>query len=217
MPIPFESIAQLGVVPVIAIDDAKDAIALADALLEGGLPVAEITFRTLAAAHAIQRIRDERPELIIGAGTLLDTNSVKVAADNGARFGLAPGYDPVIVQACRDQGLPFAPGVMTPSDVSLALQADLTVVKFFPAGIAGGPAALQGIHGPFAHRHIRFIPTGGITLETLGDWLALPMVLAIGGTWIARSEDIRAGDFKGIARRARAAVQAARQAREQRT
>jgi 2-dehydro-3-deoxyphosphogluconate aldolase/(4S)-4-hydroxy-2-oxoglutarate aldolase len=211
---PFEAISRLGVIPVIAINDAKDAIALADALLEGGLPVAEITFRTAAAAEAMNRIRAERPELIVGAGTLLDSASVAAAQESGARFGLAPGYDPSIVDACQAHGLPFAPGVMTPSDVSLALQRDLRIVKFFPAGIAGGPDALRGIHAPFAHRDIRFIPTGGITLETLGNWLSLPMVLAIGGTWIARTEDIRDGHFKDITRKAKAAVEAAQRVRE---
>ena len=210
----FETIGHLGVVPVIAINEARHAIALADALLEGGLPVAEITFRTAAAAEAISLMRAERPELITGAGTLLDSASVAAAKVSGARFGLAPGYDPTIVDACAKHKLPFAPGVMTPTDVSLAVQRDLRIVKFFPAGIAGGPQALRAIHAPFAHRDIRFIPTGGITLETMGDWLKLPMVLAIGGTWIARTEDIRDGLFKDITRKAKAAVEAAKRARE---
>ena len=140
-----------------------DAVALADALLEGGLPVAEITFRTPAAADVLATIRDARPELCIGAGTVLDTESLKRAIDAGARFGLAPGFDPKIVEAAHKADLPFCPGIMTPSDLSLAAADGVRLAKFFPAGIAGGPKALSGISAPFAHLGIRFIPTGGVT------------------------------------------------------
>lgn len=213
---PIERIAQLGIVPVIAIERAADAVPLADALLEGGLLVAEITFRTEAAADVLAALRDSRPELCIGAGTLLDKASLDRAIAAGARFGLAPGFDPDMVAAAAKAGLPFAPGVMTPSDVTLAVARGVRLMKFFPAGIAGGPAALSGIAAPFAHLSPHFIPTGGVSLVTIGEWLALPSVIAVGGTWIARTEDIREGRFDVIAKNAAAAVAAARQALEKR-
>ncbi|MBD8556115.1 bifunctional 4-hydroxy-2-oxoglutarate aldolase/2-dehydro-3-deoxy-phosphogluconate aldolase [Rhizobium sp. CFBP 8762] len=213
---PIDLIASLGVVPVIAIERVSDAVALADALLEGGLPVAEITFRTQAAADVLSTMREARPELCIGAGTILDKANLDRAMDSGARFGLAPGYDPAIVDAAKAAGLPFCPGILTPSDLTLAAARGVRLAKFFPAGIAGGPKALAGISAPFAHLGMRFIPTGGVTEATIGDWLALPQVVAIGGTWIAKTEDIREGRFKDIARNAADAVRVARQALEKR-
>jgi 2-dehydro-3-deoxyphosphogluconate aldolase / (4S)-4-hydroxy-2-oxoglutarate aldolase len=214
---PIDLIASLGVVPVIAIERVSDAVALADALLEGGLPVAEITFRTEAAADVLAKMRDERPELCIGAGTVLDKPSLDKAIASGARFGLAPGFDPSIVDAAKSAGLPFCPGIMTPSDLTLAAIRDVRLAKFFPAGIAGGPKALAGISAPFAHLGIRFIPTGGVTETTIGEWLALKQVIAVGGTWIAKTEDIREGRFKDIEKNAAAAVKVAKQALEQRS
>lgn len=213
---PIDLIAGLGVVPVIAIERAADAVPLADALLEGGLPVAEITFRTEAAADVLAAIRDARPELCIGAGTILDKDNLKRAVDSGARFGLAPGYDPEIVDAAKAAGMPFCPGIMTPSDLTLATARGVRLAKFFPAGVAGGPKALSGISAPFAHLGVRFIPTGGVTVETIGEWLAIRQVVAVGGTWIAKTEDIREGRFKDIARNAADAVKIAKQALEKR-
>lgn len=213
---PIDLIASLGVVPVIAIEHASDAEPLADALLEGGLPVAEITFRTEAAADVLAAMRDARPELCIGAGTILDRDSLKRAIDSGARYGLAPGFDPEIVDAAKAAGLPFCPGIMTPSDLTLATARGVRLAKFFPAGVAGGPKALSGIAAPFAHLGVRFIPTGGVTQATIGDWLAIRQVIAVGGTWIAKTEDIREGRFSDIARNARDAVATARQALEKR-
>jgi len=213
---PIDLIASLGVVPVIAIDRVADAVALADALLEGGLPVAEITFRTAAAADVLAAIRDARPELCIGAGTVLDRPSLKRAIDAGARFGLSPGFDPDIVDAAKEADLPFCPGIMTPSDLTLVAARGVKLAKFFPAGIAGGPKALTGISAPFAHLGIRFIPTGGVTEATIGEWLALKAVVAVGGTWIAKTEDIKEGRFADIARNAASAVRTAREALEKR-
>ena len=213
---PIDLIASLGVVPVIAIEHASDAEPLADALLEGGLPVAEITFRTEAAADVLAAMRDARPELCIGAGTILDRDSLKRAIDSGARYGLAPGFDPEIVDAAKAADLPFCPGSMTPSDLTLATARGVRLAKFFPAGVAGGPKALSGIAAPFAHLGVRFIPTGGVTQATIGDWLAIKQVIAVGGTWIAKTEDIREGRFSDIARNARDAVATARQALEKR-
>jgi 2-dehydro-3-deoxyphosphogluconate aldolase/(4S)-4-hydroxy-2-oxoglutarate aldolase len=213
---PIDIIAGLGVVPVIAIERASDAVPLADALLEGGLPVAEITFRTKAAADVLAAMRDARPELCIGAGTILDKPNLDRAIASGARFGLAPGYDPDIVDAAKAANLPFCPGIMTPSDLTLAAARGVRLAKFFPAGVAGGPKALSGISAPFAHLGIQFIPTGGVTEATIGDWLAIRQVVAVGGTWIAKTEDIREGRFAEIAKNAKAAVKVAREALEKR-
>lgn len=213
---PIDIIAGLGVVPVIAIERASDAVPLADALLEGGLPVAEITFRTEAAADVLAAMRDARSELCIGAGTILEKPNLDRAIASGARFGLAPGYDPDIVDAAKAANLPFCPGIMTPSDLTLAAARGVRLAKFFPAGLAGGPKALSGISAPFAHLGIRFIPTGGVTESTIGDWLAIRQVVAVGGTWIAKTEDIRDGRFAEIAKNAKAAVKVAHEALEKR-
>ncbi|PST17352.1 2-dehydro-3-deoxyphosphogluconate aldolase [Mesorhizobium plurifarium] len=213
---PIDLIARLGVVPVVAIERVSDAVPLADALLEGGLPVAEITFRTDAAADVLAAIRDARPDLCIGAGTILDRQSLDQAIACGARFALAPGYDPEVVDAAKAAALPFCPGVMTPTDLTLATARGVRLAKFFPAGVAGGPRALSGIAAPFAHLGVRFIPTGGVTEATIGEWLAIRQVVAVGGTWIAKTDDIREGRFPDISRNAAAAVKAAREALEKR-
>jgi 2-dehydro-3-deoxyphosphogluconate aldolase/(4S)-4-hydroxy-2-oxoglutarate aldolase len=217
MPNPFDTIAALGVVPVIAIESVADAMPLADALLEGGLTVAEITFRTKAAAEVLSTLNRERPDLMIGAGTVLDLASLDAAVAAGARFGLAPGFDPEIVDAAGAKGLPFAPGVMTPSELTQAVKRGVRLAKFFPAGVAGGPAALEGIAAPFAHLGLRFVPTGGVSLDTMADWLKLKTVAAVGGTWIARTDDIREKRFAEIARKAKAAVARAREIRDARS
>lgn len=209
----FARATAFGVLPVIAIDDAAHAVALADALSEGGLPVAEITFRTRAAADVMERLRAERPDFLVGAGTVLDGASLDACRATGARFGLAPGFDPDVVAAAQAMGFPFAPGIMTPSEVSLAAKRGITLMKFFPAGTIGGPAALEGISAPFAHLGLRFIPTGGVTEANMGEWLKLKAVAAVGGTWIARTEDIRAGRWADITAKAKSAVETARRFR----
>lgn len=213
---PFEIIARIGVVPVITIDRVVDALPLADALLEGGLPIAEITFRTPAAAEAIAMIASERKELMVGAGTVLDTRLLNEAVRIGARFGLAPGFDRTLFEAATAVTFPFAPGILTPTDLTQAVQYGVKLAKFFPAVPSGGAPMLSAIAAPFAHTGIKFCPTGGITLETLGDWLSLPIVSAVGGAWIAPAKDIREGKFKDIQQRARAAVDRASQFLEKR-
>lgn len=204
---PIERIEAIGVVPVIAIDNPADAVGLADALTAGGLPVAEITFRTKAAAEVLAILRDQRPDFLAGAGTVLDLESVRACKDNGASFALSPGFDAEIVAAAKAIGLPFAPGIMTPTDLTAATRAGLRLCKFFPAGVAGGPKALEGIAAPFNHLGVRFIPTGGVTLETMGDWLKHRFVAAVGGTWIAKPDDISGGKFAEITAKAKAAVE----------
>jgi 2-dehydro-3-deoxyphosphogluconate aldolase / (4S)-4-hydroxy-2-oxoglutarate aldolase len=202
----FNSLASYGIVPVIAIDDARAALPLVDALLEGGLPVAEITFRTAAAREVIATIAKHRPNVQLGAGTVLTEEQVDAAVEAGARFGLSPGIDPHVLAYAAKRGLPFAPGIMTPTDLQVALRAGCKMVKFFPAMAAGGPAMLKNIAAPYAHTGVGFNPTGGVTLENLGDWLALPEVRAVGGTWIASRKDITVGNWKAIAANAANAV-----------
>lgn len=201
----FDTIARYGVVPVITIEDAKDALPLADALIDAGLPVAEITLRTEAAIGAISQIAKYRPSMLVGAGTVLTEDHVSAAQRAGAVFALSPGIDAATVKEAQVRGLPFAPGVMTPTDIQCALRSGCDMVKFFPATAAGGLPMLKSLAEPFRHAGLSFNPTGGITLETMAEWLSYGPVKAVGGSWIARTEDIRRGNWEAIIEQAKAA------------
>ncbi|MCK9413537.1 MAG: bifunctional 4-hydroxy-2-oxoglutarate aldolase/2-dehydro-3-deoxy-phosphogluconate aldolase [Prolixibacteraceae bacterium] len=194
----YQRIEKFRIVPVIAIEDADSALALADALIEGGLPVAEVTFRTMAASTVISKIAKERPEVLIGAGTILTIDNLKKAIDCGAKFGVSPGFNPNIAEEALKLNFPFSPGVMTPSDVENALSLGIRVLKFFPAEAAGGTKMLKSLAAPYSHLGVRFIPTGGINPEILNNYLSIPQVLAVGGTWIAKAEDINNKNWKQI-------------------
>jgi len=194
------------VIPVIAIDDAGAALPLADALLDGGLPVAEITFRTAAAATVIRVLTEKRPELFVGAGTLLTPENVADAVAAGAKFGVAPGCNPSTLDVARTYRWSFIPGVCTASEIETALQMNYRVLKFFPAGTMGGVEMLKALSGPYAHTGIRFMPTGGVTVDNLAEYLSLPTVIACGGTWIATKSDIAAGNWSLIRDRCRSAL-----------
>jgi 2-dehydro-3-deoxyphosphogluconate aldolase/(4S)-4-hydroxy-2-oxoglutarate aldolase len=202
-----QQIGAAGVVPVIAIDDVDSALGLADALSEGGLPVAEITFRTAAAADVIQKIARERPNVLTGAGTVLNVENLKRAADCGAAFAVAPGFDPEVVGEAVKMGFPFYPGIMTPTDIQAALKLGVTIQKFFPAGAAGGPKMLKSLAAPYAHLNVRFIPTGGVSQSNLGDYLEIGAVLAVGGTWIAKRDAIAGGQWDAIVENCKNAVE----------
>lgn len=178
-----ERLRALRVVPVIVIDDAAHAASLAAALTDGGLPCAEVTFRTKNAADAIRRMRDAQPDMLIGAGTVLTPTQVDSALDAGAEFIVAPGFNPVVVDYCLERDVPIFPGTCTPSEVEGALMRGLRVVKFFPAEPAGGLPYLKAMAAPYGE--VSFIPTGGITRANLGSYLAFPRVLACGGSWMA--------------------------------
>jgi 2-dehydro-3-deoxyphosphogluconate aldolase/(4S)-4-hydroxy-2-oxoglutarate aldolase len=197
-------IAQFRIVPVIAIEQVEWALPLADALIAGGLPLAEITFRTAAAAEVMTLLSRERPQLLLGAGTILTAENVKRAVECGACFGVAPGTNPEVVAAAQAAGLPFTPGVVTPSEVEQALALGCTALKFFPAEASGGVAMLKSLIGPYAHTGVRFIPTGGVTPANVESYLALPQVLAVGGTWLATKEDLGAGRWEEISAKCRA-------------
>jgi len=194
----YEKTAELGVVPVIAIDDADNALPLADALIEGGLPIVEFTFRTEAGQAAIKTIAAERPDCLVGAGTILTVDQVRAAHDAGAAFAVAPGFNPAVVAEAAKVGLPFSPGVMTPSDVGAALDTGLQVLKFFPAEAAGGVKLLKALAGPYKHTGVKFIPTGGINADNFIDYLASEVVLAVGGSWVAARQDIADGNWEAV-------------------
>ena len=203
----FSRVAQLGVVPVIAIENVDAAIPLADALIEGGLPVVEITFRTAAAAEVIRKLAKERPQLIVGAGTVLTTANVDAAKSSGAVFAVAPGLNPQTVKYAQSVGLPFMPGVATPSDIELGLSLGCKLLKFFPAVSNGGVGMIEALSAPYKHVGIRFMPTGGVNPANLETYLKLGTVAAVGGTWIAKTEDLANGKWDDIRSRCQAALQ----------
>lgn len=201
----------LGVVPVVALDRAEDALPLVDALADGGLACAEITFRTAAAAAAIALVRAHRPRILVGAGTILTTAQADAAIEAGASFLVAPGFNAAVVQHSLARRVPIVPGVCTPSEVEQALSHDLRLVKLFPAGQIGGVPYLRALVGPYPMVH--WVPTGGITIGNLGEYLAVPQVVACGGTWLAKADMIRAGAFEAIAALAHDATAAVKEAR----
>lgn len=203
-----------GVIPVVEVDAVADADALAETLLEAGLGVVEVTFRTPAAAEVIARIAERYPDMVVGAGTVIGEQDLRRAAQAGARFALAPGLSPRLLDRAAEMGLPYVPGAMTPSDLQAGIERGVRIFKFFPAMPAGGIALLRSIAAPFGLHALRFIPTGGVSPGNLADWLGEPCVAAVGGTWIASRSMIRGGDWTGIRRAAQEALRAARAARE---
>jgi 2-dehydro-3-deoxyphosphogluconate aldolase / (4S)-4-hydroxy-2-oxoglutarate aldolase len=206
-------VAALGVVPVIAIDKIEAALPLADALLEGGLPVVEITFRTAAAAEVIRKIAQERPQLVVGAGTVLTPANLEAAKSSGAAFAVAPGLNPQIVKLAQQMGLPFVPGVATPSDIEQGLTLGCNLLKFFPAEALGGVSMIEALSAPYKHTGVRFMPTGGINTGNLESYLKLDTVAAVGGTWIAKKEDLAVGKWDEVRQRCRAALEIVAKAR----
>ncbi|HXS68371.1 MAG TPA: bifunctional 4-hydroxy-2-oxoglutarate aldolase/2-dehydro-3-deoxy-phosphogluconate aldolase [Candidatus Polarisedimenticolia bacterium] len=206
-------VAELGVVPVIAIENPEAAIPLADALIAGGLPVVEITFRTAAAAEVIRKLAKERPQLIVGAGTVLTTANVETAKSSGAAFAVAPGLNPQTLKHAQAAGLPFVPGIATPSDIELGLSLGCKLLKFFPAEANGGVGMLEALSAPYKHTGLRFMPTGGVNTANLESYLKLDTVAAVGGTWIARKEDLAGGKWDDVRNRCKAALEIVAKAR----
>ena len=204
-------LGEIGVIPVVAIDDAKTAVPLGQALLDGGLPCAEITFRTAAAAAAIQKMSQAFPDILVGAGTILTVAQAEQAAVAGAKFIVTPGFDAKVVAWCLANDMPITPGVMTPTDINQAIAKGLTLLKFFPAEAAGGIKALKAIGGPYVG--LKFMPTGGINTSNLADYLSLPMVHACGGSFMVKKQLIAEGRFDEIRELAAAAVSIVKSAR----
>lgn len=200
----FETISKIGIVPVIQIDKAESAAQLAGALIAGGLPCAEITFRTDAAEAGIREIAKSRPDMLVGAGTVLSEEQVKRAVDAGAKFVVSPGFNPKVVSYCLQNDIPVLPGVSNASDIEQALEFGLTELKFFPAEAGGGLKYLKALSAPYGK--IMFMPTGGINAENVNEYLAFDHVFACGGSWMVNPKLINAGDFSSIEKLTREAV-----------
>lgn len=202
----MQKIHRYGIVPVVKIDREEDALPLAKALCEGGLPVAEITYRTAAASGAIRAIAKAYPDMILGAGTVLTTGQVDSAVEAGAHFIVSPGLNPGIVRYCQEKGVPILPGVSSASEIEVALELGLTELKFFPAEQSGGLAKIKALCAPYSS--VRFMPTGGIGLHNMNDYLAFDKIIACGGSFMVNPADIAAGDFAKVTALTRQAVQA---------
>jgi len=200
----LQKISDLGIVPMIKIDSAKDAVPLAQALKDGGLPLAEITFRTAAAEESIRQICADCPDVLVGAGTVLTVDQAERAVKAGARFIVTPGFSPAVVKYCNDRKIPITPGVATPTEIQMALEQGLEVVKFFPADSFGGIKTLKAMSAPYGM--VQFIPTGGISAANLAEYIMFPKVLACGGSWLAKDEFIKAGKFAEITKLTREAI-----------
>ena len=196
----LEQISKIGIVPVVKIDNAADALPLAKALCAGGLPCAEVTFRTSAAAEAIKIMTDNFPSMCVGAGTVLTIDQVNRAVKAGAKFIVSPGFDPEIVDYCLENNIPVLPGCITPSEVAQAVKRGLKVVKFFPAEQAGGIA----MAAPYTM--VKFMPTGGINTKNLADYLSCDKILCCGGSWMVKGDMIKAGEFDKITAMTKEAV-----------
>jgi len=206
----FEDLAQHRIVPVVVLQDAADAALLAEALVAGGLPVAEITFRTAAAADSIRAMAD-RGDVLVGAGTVLTVDQVDAAVAAGARYVVSPGTSRAVVERCAEHGVPALPGAVTATEVQAALELGLDTVKFFPAGTSGGAAAIKALAAPFGG--VKFVPTGGIGPANLAEYLAVSAVLAVGGSWMVPADRVAAHDRAGLVDLVSAAVATARAAR----
>lgn len=192
----LKRLAQSGVVPVVVLEDAKDAVPTAKAMLAGGIDVMEITFRTAAAVDSIKAVAQECPDMVVGAGTVINLEQCKLAVECGAKFIVSPGYDEETVAWCCDNGIPVTPGCVTPTEIMMALKHGLKVLKFFPANVYGGLSAIKSLAGPFGG--VKFIPTGGVNAQNLAEFISSPYIHAVGGSWICPKADIAAGNFDKI-------------------
>ncbi|EET58798.1 2-dehydro-3-deoxyphosphogluconate aldolase/4-hydroxy-2-oxoglutarate aldolase [Marvinbryantia formatexigens DSM 14469] len=199
-----EQFKEVGVVPVVVLNDAKDALPLADALVEGGLPCAEVTFRTDAAEESIRLMAEKYPDMLVGAGTVLTVDQVDRAVGAGAKFIVSPGFDPEIVDYCISKEIPVFPGCITPSEVAQAVKRGLKVVKFFPAEQAGGIAMIKAMAAPYTM--VKFMPTGGISAKNLRSYLECDKILCCGGSWMVKGDLIKAGEFDKIREMTKEAV-----------
>lgn len=192
----LEQFQKIGIIPVVVLDDAKDAEPLGRALIEGGLPCAEVTFRTAAAEEAIRIMSEKFPDMLVGAGTVLTTEQVDRAVAAGAKFIVSPGINPKVVEYCVKKNIPITPGTCNPSNVETALEFGLEVVKFFPAEQAGGLNYIKAIAAPYTG--VKFMPTGGINATNVREYLKYNRIIACGGSWMVKGDLIKAGDFEKI-------------------
>ena len=189
-------LARAGVVPVVVIDDAKDAVPTANAMVAGGIDVMEITFRTAAAPEAIRAVAENCPDMLVGAGTVVNVEQAKAVVAAGAKFIVSPGFDEELVKWCVDNDITVAPGCVTPSEIMGALKLGVNVVKFFPANVYGGLNAMKNLSAPFGN--VKFIPTGGVNGQNIGEYMAAPFIHTVGGSWVCAKNDIAEGNFDKI-------------------
>ncbi|MDA7681569.1 bifunctional 4-hydroxy-2-oxoglutarate aldolase/2-dehydro-3-deoxy-phosphogluconate aldolase [Verrucomicrobiales bacterium] len=201
-----QKLTSKGLVAVLIIDNVTDAVPLAKSLIDGGIDAIELTLRTEAALPSLEAIRDKVPEMLAGIGTILKPEQVSQAKNAGASFGVSPGSNRATIEAAKDAGLPFAPGIMTPSDIETALDYNCEILKFFPAGSSGGIKHLKNISAPYAHLNLKYIPLGGINEENMNDYLSHDIIAAVGGSWLASREDINSKDWKKITSSAKSAI-----------
>ena len=206
-----EKIAACGVVPVVVLEDAKDAKPLAEALVEGGLPVAEVTFRTAAAEESIRIMAEAYPEMLVGAGTVLSVEQAQRAVNAGAKFIVSPGFDEEVVDWCLANNIPVYPGIITPSEATKAVKRGLKIVKFFPAEQFGGVATIKALAAPFTT--LKFMPTGGINAKNIRDYLSNSKIIACGGSWMVKGDLVKAGDFAKIKELVKEAVELVKEIR----
>ena len=204
-----ERFYKIGVIPVIALDDAKDASPLGDALMKGGLPAAEVTFRTAAAVDTIKTLKKEFPDMLVGAGTVLTTEQADRAIDAGAEFIVAPGLNPKVVKHVLDKGYPMSPGIATATEIEAALDLGLTFVKFFPAEANGGLPMIKALAGPYTN--VKYMPTGGVSAKNLAEYLVYDKIVCCGGTWMVKKDLVAAGNFAEIEKMSKEAADIVKQ------
>ena len=192
----IQNLGNAGIIPVVVLEKANDAVPTAHALLAGGIEVMEITFRTAAASEAIKAVVASCPNMLVGAGTVITLEQCKIAVACGAKFIVSPGFDTDVIKWCLHNGITVVPGCVTPSEITAAMKLGLNVVKFFPANIYGGLSAMKSLSGPF--NKVRFIPTGGVNVQNIGEYMAAPFIHAVGGSWLCTQQDIAAGNFEKI-------------------
>jgi 2-dehydro-3-deoxyphosphogluconate aldolase/(4S)-4-hydroxy-2-oxoglutarate aldolase len=202
---------EIGIIPVVVLEDAKDAHALGEALMKGGLPAAEVTFRTEAAEEVIRILSKDFPDMLVGAGTVLTCEQADRAVAAGAKFIVAPGFNPTVVKHCLEKGYPVTPGVQTPGEMEQTMELGLDFVKFFPAEPAGGLPMIKAVAAPYSK--LRFMPTGGINKENVKDYLAYKKIVACGGTWMVKGDLIASGDFAKIEELTHEAAEIVKEAR----
>lgn len=208
----LKKIQEIGILPVVVLEDAKDAKPLANALCEGGLPLAEVTFRTSAAKESIEIMSSQFPDMLVGAGTVLSVEQVKEAVKAGAKFIVSPGFDDEVVNYCLENNIPVTPGTCTPSDVQKCYKLGLEVVKFFPAEPSGGLNMIKAIAAPYTT--IKFIPTGGIDLNNMSNYLSYEKIFAIGGSWMVKGSLVKNGEFDKIKQMTKEAVERVKEVRK---
>lgn len=207
----LEKVASTGVVPVVVLESADDAVPLAKALIDGGLPCAEVTFRTAAAEESIRRMTEAYPDMFVGAGTILSIEQVDKAVAAGSQFIVTPGFDPEVVDYCLEKNIPVFPGCVTPTEITQAVKRGLKLIKFFPASSFGGVGTINALAGPFVG--LKVMPTGGVNAKNLEEFLNCKHIVACGGSWMVKGDLIKAGDFQKIEELTREAVELVKEIR----